>query len=100
MSTEAPQAISFSDAYDELKSITDQLNADQVEVDALVPLLRRGKGLERALRAHLERVEQDVEAIEAGEGIARYEIVATAAAETPDIKVTKPAPAAEDDIPF
>jgi exodeoxyribonuclease VII small subunit len=108
MSTEAAQAITFSDAYTELKSITDTLNADQVEVDALVPLLRRGKGLEAALRAHLEQVEQEVEAIEAGEGITPYRIVAPdaagpAAAAEPTARSLDAAPpngSVADDIPF
>ncbi|HEX8051428.1 MAG TPA: exodeoxyribonuclease VII small subunit [Thermoleophilaceae bacterium] len=106
MSTEAAKAITFSDAYTELKSITDTLNADQVEVDALVPLLRRGKGLEAALRAHLEQVEQEVEAIEAGEGITPYRIVApeaAAPAAEPAARSLDAAPpngSVADDIPF
>ena len=107
MSTEAAQEITFSEAYAELKSITDTLNADEVEVDDLVPLLRRGKGLEAALRAHLEQVEQEVEAIEGGQGITAYRIVAPdaeAASAGPSVEPPpfEPAPRsdASDDIPF
>ena len=76
-----PKKIGFSEAYEELKTITDTLNGEQVEADELVGLLRRGKGLEAALRTKLTSIEQEVEAIESGKGIDVYEIVATEAPE-------------------
>ncbi len=89
-----PTEITFSTAYERLKSITDTLNAEEVEADALVPLLRDGKGLEAALRAHLDQVEQDVRAIESGEGITAYRIVSSAGGSSPE------AAPGDDQIPF
>ncbi len=86
-----PTQITFSAAYDRLKSITDTLNAEEVEADALVPLLRDGKGLEAALRAHLDQVEQDVRAIESGEGITAYRIVSS---------TKEPGEDRDEEIPF
>ena len=62
------------EAYDELQRITERLNGDQVSAEELVDLLRRGKGLEAALREHLAEVELQVEAIERGEGVQRFTI--------------------------
>lgn len=66
--------IGFAEAYDELQRITERLNGDQVSAEELVDLLRRGKGLEAALREHLAEVELQVEAIERGEGVERFTI--------------------------
>jgi exodeoxyribonuclease VII small subunit len=68
--------IGFGEAFEELRRITERLNGEQVAADELVELLRRGKGLEAALRAHLAEVEQEVEAIERGEGVERFRIAA------------------------
>jgi exodeoxyribonuclease VII small subunit len=73
--------IGFAEAFEELARITERLNGEQVGADELVELLRRGKGLEAALRAHLAEVEQEVEAIERGEGIEHLSI-----AESPPAK--------------
>jgi exodeoxyribonuclease VII small subunit len=67
--------IGFAEAFEELRVITEKLNGEQVSADELVELLRRGKGLEAALRAHLADVEQEVEAIERGEGVESFVIV-------------------------
>ncbi len=113
MSTETtPTEITFSEAYDQLKSITNTLNNEEVEADELVDLLRRGKGLEVVLREHLSNIEQEVTAIESGEGILPYKIVAAttaqvdadaeAVADTSDF-VASPATetaGGDDDIPF
>jgi exodeoxyribonuclease VII small subunit len=72
--------IGFAEAYEELQRITERLNGDQVSAEELVDLLRRGKGLEAALREHLAEVELQVEAIERGEGVQRF----TIASETRD----------------
>lgn len=66
--------LSFAEAYDQLKTITDRLAHDNVPVDELLELLRRGKGLEAALRTRLEDLEQQVTAIESGADIPTYEI--------------------------
>lgn len=104
--------ITFTEAYDELKQITDKLNSEEIDADELVGLLKRGKGLEAALRTHLTDIEQEVTAIEKGEGIDAFRIVASkraADAEAKEVAETSDfdspeAPAAvgssDDDIPF
>ena len=106
-------ALSFSEAYDRLKEITDRLNAEDVEPDELVPLLRDGKGLESALRANLEEVEQEVQAIESGKGVTPYRILSATAGDSDGrargrgasdsgrVDGASPAGAgSDDDIPF
>lgn len=118
----APVDLSFGDAYDRLQQVAAELGADATMApDRLIALLREGKGLERALREHLDRVEQEVRAIEEGEGAVPFRIVdgrdgsasgpPPAAAPDPTPTVP-PAPApeppgpptlgfpADDDIPF
>ncbi len=73
--SETPKKLSFNDAYERLREITDELNsAKEIAPDQLIALLEEGKGLEKALRTHLEEVAGRVEAIERGEGLVRYEI--------------------------
>lgn len=93
--------ITFEAAYDELKAITDILNGtEQVPVDQLVELLGRGKGLEQALRARLNDIEQQVEDIEAGKGVRAYRIVSGEEARE-DHDPGRPPPAAiGDELPF
>lgn len=72
----APVELSFGAAYDRLQAVAAELGADATMApDRLIALLREGKGLERALRDHLERVEQEVRAIEDGEGAVAFRIV-------------------------
>ncbi|MEA2348622.1 MAG: hypothetical protein QOG62_2409 [Thermoleophilaceae bacterium] len=91
-----PTEITFEAAYDELKAITDILNGtEQVPVDQLVELLGRGKGLEQALRARLNDIEQQVEDIEAGKGVRAYKIVSGQDAGAPES-----VPPVGDELPF
>jgi len=105
MSTE-PTALTFAEAYEQLKQITERLNSEEVEADELVGLLRQGKGLEAALRTHLTEIEQEVTEIEQGQGIAAYSIVRgddAAATAIPDQEPSDFVPSAassSDDIPF
>ena len=72
----APAELSFGAAYDRLQAVAAELGADATMApDRLIALLREGKGLERALRDHLERVEQDVRASEDGDGAVPFRIV-------------------------
>lgn len=92
--------ITFEAAYDELKAITDILNGtEQVPVDQLVELLGRGKGLEQALRARLNDIEQQVEDIEAGKGVRAYRIVSGDEGQERDPSPEPPA-AIGDELPF
>ena len=105
MEGSTPTEITFSDAYDELKNITEELNgADTIPPERLLDLLKRGKGLEQVLRQHLDDVEQQVRSIEAGDGLAQYRIVTGAAGVNDDPFVwdepsSASAPAAGQSIP-
>lgn len=79
-----PIEIIFTEAWEQLKAITERLNSEEVEADELVNLLRRAKGLEAVLRSHLTELEQEITAIEKGEGIAAYRIVRSVAETTKD----------------
>jgi exonuclease VII small subunit len=104
--------ITFADAYDELKTITEELNgSDAIGPERLLHLLKRGKGLERVLRKHLDDVEQEVKNIEAGDSYVPFRIVAETSAgpseicavdvDTGDFIPASPAArATDDDIPF
>ena len=106
-----PIEVTFPEAYEQLKAITERLNgADDIPPDELLDLLKRGKGLERVLRAHLDEVEQQVSSIEAGESYVAYRIVGSNSA--PDNGhvnagesngssfAASPPGVSDDDIPF
>ncbi|MGH2974094.1 MAG: exodeoxyribonuclease VII small subunit [Solirubrobacterales bacterium] len=103
-----PTDITFADAYDELKAITTKLNNEEVEADELVELLRRGKGLEAVLREHLTNIEQEVTAIENGDGVTPFRIIKNTDTDSGlggdgstgagDLDPSRPA--SGDDIPF
>lgn len=79
--TDAPVELSFGAAYERLQQVAAELGADAAMApERLIALLREGKGLERALREHLDRIEQEVRAIDEGEGAARFRIVDGASA--------------------
>lgn len=115
----APIEITFTDAYDRLKTITEKLNSSEaLPPEELLDLLQTGKGLERVLRAHLDQVEQQVKEIESGDAYVPFRIVPTApaGAQTPAAgehavpargasgaaRASDPARAAdaEDELPF
>lgn len=90
----APVDLSFGDAYDRLQQVAAELGADgTMAPDRLIALLREGKGLERALREHLERVEQEVRAIEDGDGAVAFRIVGGGGAAEDRRAPSAPAPA-------
>lgn len=87
-------ALPFGAAYDRLQEVAAELGADATMApDRLIALLREGKGLERALRDHLERVEQDVRAIEDGDGAVPFRIEDAAVRSAPAPASPAPAPA-------
>jgi exonuclease VII small subunit len=102
MSTDADTTVElpFGAAYDRLHEVAAELGADATMApDRLIALLREGKGLERALRDHLERVEQEVRAIEDGDGAVPFRITdgarPAAPAPTGGPAPTGPAPAVD-----
>jgi exodeoxyribonuclease VII small subunit len=114
-------AITFEDGYARLNDIATRLTSDEVPVHEMCDLFAEGKGLEKALSAYLDEQKSRVEAIERGEGIQPFTVVAPGAdtnapqppsagpavePEWPEGSVTvshrpqPPAPATDDDIPF
>lgn len=111
----ARKDITFEDGYEDLKSIVARLGQNDVPVHEVFEGLRRGKGLEKSLRAYLTELEGELTEIEAGNGLPEFNIVApsrgAATAPTPDVPVREAdfAPArgfqssvgvGDDDIPF
>lgn len=96
MSDLQPQAsseeISFEDGYEELKRITSRLSEDDVPIDEMFQLLRRGKGLEKSLRAYLETQEGQLKEIEAGKSLTEFEIVARSSADNNHVKPSNDPP--------
>ncbi|WP_320672416.1 hypothetical protein [Patulibacter defluvii] len=93
--TSAPTTLPFGAAFDRLQQIAAQLGTDEaIEPERLIALLREGKGLERALREHLDRVEQEVRAIEDGDGAASFRIATGEQAAAPPLAPAPVAPAA------
>jgi exodeoxyribonuclease VII small subunit len=105
------QSITFEAGYARLQEIADRLNSDEVPVHEMCELFSEGKGLEQALTGYLDNQKSTVEAIERGEGIRAFRVVAP----EPDQDVDSddddggaggrftPQPAArgpDDDIPF
>jgi exonuclease VII small subunit len=118
----APLELTFGAAYERLQEVATELSADaSMPPERLIALLKEGKGLERALRDHLDRIEQEVRAIDEGAGATPFRIVDGAAAApapasapaertpAPAERPAAPAPdaaptlgflGADDDIPF
>jgi exonuclease VII small subunit len=103
--------LTFEAGYERLRTIAERINKEEVPVSEMCDLFAEGKGLEQALTGYLDTQTQRVEAIERGEGIQAFRIVAP----TPDTKELVvdeddfvPAPAVpngasaagDDDIPF
>jgi exonuclease VII small subunit len=109
--------LTFEAGYERLQTIAERINKEEVAVSEMCDLFAEGKGLEQALTGYLDTQSQRVDAIERGEGIQAFRIVAPTADASPvssDDEVVvgdrdfepaptapKPSPAAgDDDIPF
>lgn len=66
--------VSFEQGLERLEEIAERLGEAELSVEETIRLLREGKGLEQALRAYLETAERDLQEIEAGRGLDRFEI--------------------------
>lgn len=75
-----PQAdvgeMSFEPAFERLQAISVRLSDERVPVSEMCALFAEGKGLERALSEFLETQRERIEAIERGEGVRTFHIVA------------------------
>jgi exodeoxyribonuclease VII small subunit len=70
------QSITFEAGYTRLQEIAERLNSDEVPVHEMCELFSEGKGLEQALTRYLDEQKSTVEAIDRGEGIRAFRIVA------------------------
>jgi exodeoxyribonuclease VII small subunit len=75
-SATAREDITFEKGYEELKSIVERLNDDDVSVHEMFEGFRRGKGLEQALRGYLTEREGELSEIEQGNNLPEFNIVA------------------------
>jgi len=109
-----PTALTFEEGYSRLQTISQRVTSEEVPVAEMCDLFAEGKGLETALTTYLDEQKGRVEAIERGEGIQAFRIVAPSsvnaeAAPAADVPLVPeafaPAPPppktpADDDIPF
>ena len=105
------QSITFEAGYERLQAIAERLNSDEVPVHEMCELFSEGKGLEQALGGYLDEQKSDIEAIDRGEGIRPFRIVAPEPGDEPDPgndgdesggRFTPPPPSggSDEDIPF
>ncbi|HEY8303545.1 MAG TPA: exodeoxyribonuclease VII small subunit [Solirubrobacteraceae bacterium] len=72
----AREPITFEQGYEELKRIVARLDDPELPIHEMFEGFRRGKGLEKTLRAYLQEHEGEIAELEAGENLAEFEIVA------------------------
>jgi exodeoxyribonuclease VII small subunit len=75
-SPSSPEPITFEHGYEELKAIVARLDDPDLPIHEMFEGFRRGKGLERALRAYLQEREGELAELEAGTDLVEFEIVA------------------------
>ncbi len=74
-----PTALTFEAGYARLQAISQRVTSEDVPVAEMCELFAEGKGLEKALTEYLDEQKRRVEAIERGEGVQAFRIVAPAA---------------------
>lgn len=74
--SQAREPITFEQGYEELKRIVARLDDPELPIHEMFEGFRRGKGLEKTLRAYLQEREGELAELEAGENLAEFEIVA------------------------
>ncbi len=72
-----PEQITFEQGYEELKGIVARLDDPELPIHEMFEGFRRGKGLEKTLRAYLQEREGELAELEAGNNLAEFEIVAS-----------------------
>jgi exodeoxyribonuclease VII small subunit len=75
----SPEQITFEQGYEELKGIVARLDDPELPIHEMFEGFRRGKGLEKTLRAYLQEREGELAELEAGDNLAEFEIVASSA---------------------
>lgn len=73
------ERITFEQGYEELKGIVARLDDPELPVHEMFDGFRRGKGLEKALRAYLQEREGELSELEEGRNLPEFEIVAPSA---------------------
>jgi exodeoxyribonuclease VII small subunit len=76
----APEQITFEQGYEELKQIVARLDDPELPIHEMFEGFRRGKGLEKTLRAYLQQREGELAELEEGNNLAEFEIVAPSGA--------------------
>lgn len=74
-----PRRVTFEQGYEELKAIVARLDDPELPVHEMFDGFRRGKGLEKALRAYLQEREGELSELEEGKNLPEFEIVAPSA---------------------
>lgn len=72
--THAREQITFEQGYEELKGIVSRLDDPELPVHEMFEGFRRGKGLEKALRAYLQEREGELVELEEGNNLPEFEI--------------------------
>ena len=75
----AREPITFEQGYEELKAIVSRLDDPELPVHEMFEGFRRGKGLEKALRAYLQEREGELAELEEGNNLPEFEITAPSA---------------------
>jgi exodeoxyribonuclease VII small subunit len=70
------EQITFEQGYEELKAIVARLDDPELPIHEMFEGFRRGKGLEKTLRAYLQEREGELAELEEGNNLAEFEIVA------------------------
>ena len=73
------ERITFEQGYEELKRIVARLDDPELPIHEMFEGFRRGKGLEKTLRAYLQEREGELADLEQGNNLAEFEIVAASA---------------------
>jgi exodeoxyribonuclease VII small subunit len=73
---QVPERITFERGYEELKLIVSRLDDPELPVHEMFEGFRRGKGLEKALRAYLQEREGELTELEEGNNLPEFEIAA------------------------
>jgi exodeoxyribonuclease VII small subunit len=71
------ERITFEQGYEELKGIVARLDDPELPIHEMFEGFRRGKGLEKTLRAYLQEREGELAELEQGNNLAEFEIVAS-----------------------
>lgn len=74
--------ITFEQGYEELKAIVARLDDPDLRIHEMFEGFRRGKGLEKTLRAYLQEREGELAELEEGNNLAEFEIMASSAGPT------------------